>query len=70
MNLDTVNAATMNSYDDTKQFTNMRIQQKTVRFQIDTGATVNVIGKFVGSNQMHNRDYNYQVESVQHHIDL
>ena len=45
VNVDTVNAATMNSYDDTKLFTNMRIQQKTVRFQIDTGATVNVIGK-------------------------
>ena len=45
VNLDTVNAATMNSYDDTKLFTNMRIQQKSVRFQIDTGATMNVIGK-------------------------
>ena len=45
VNVDTVNAANMNSYDDTKLFTNMRIQQKTVRFQIDTGATVNVIGK-------------------------
>ena len=35
----------MNSYDDTKLFTNVHIQQKTVRFQINTGATVNVIGK-------------------------
>ena len=66
VNLDTVNAVTINSYDDTKLFTNIRIQQKTVIFQIDTGATVNVISK----SQMHNRAYNYQVESVQqHHID-
>ena len=37
VNLDTVNAVTMNSYGDTELFTHMCIQKKTVRFQISGG---------------------------------
>ena len=44
VNLNMVNAATINSHDDTKLFTNMHIQQKTTILN-QYRATVNVIGK-------------------------